>query len=117
MDITPIVLIQYRINGGALIDIEILDTENLEYTIATAIPGIYELRTFTFNSGTPGVVDATPVTVYNYPSGVDAGPDYSGCGEYETTLAASPPKSGETGLWTIITGTGGQFTGVDGNKQ
>ncbi len=116
LDIDPPVVIQYRVNGGSLIDIVINDTEYLDYTIPTPIPGIYELRTFTFD-GTPGVVDETPVTVYEYPSGVDAGPDYSGCGDYETTLAASPPGAGESGLWTIITGSGGQFTGVDGNTQ
>ena len=41
---------------------------------------------------------------------IDAGPDQIGMNGNSTTLAASIPEADETGVWTILTGVGGQIT-------
>ena len=87
-------------------------------------PGTYRLAAFSYNNGTEnGVVDATPVAVYDSPTISDAGPDQTECGISTTSLAGNTPATG-TGLWTIIGGTGGvvisptsptsQFIGLNG---
>jgi hypothetical protein len=80
-------------------------------TIPTAVTGgEYILTGFTYNfpAGTPqtGVYDRTSVTVYAVPTTAAAGTDQSLCGATSATLAANPPVSG-SGLWSIISGTGG----------
>ncbi len=80
-------------------------------TIPTiAAGGIYILTGFTYNypAGTQqtGVVDQTSVTVYAVPTTASAGSDQSLCGATSATLAGNSPVSG-TGLWSIISGTGG----------
>jgi hypothetical protein len=53
-----------------------------------------------------GVVDPNPVTVFAVPTEADAGPVQSLCGATTATLAGNQPAIG-TGLWSIVSGTGG----------
>ena len=51
-------------------------------------------------------MDANTVTVYDLPTTANAGSDQSLCGASSATLAGNTPVIG-SGLWTIISGTGG----------
>ncbi len=80
-------------------------------TIPTAAAGgIYILTGFTYNypagNTLTGAIDTSPVTAYAVPTTADAGPDQSLCGATGATLAGNLPATG-TGLWTIVSGTGG----------
>ncbi len=77
------------------------------YTLPTPSAGVYQLTGFTYNNGANvGVVDVNTVTTYDLPTTADAGTDQSLCGASSTTLAGNPPVTG-SGLWSIISGTGG----------
>lgn len=83
---------------------------SLPYTMPAPVAGVYRLTGFRFNNGSgTGVVDVTPVTVYDLPPTSDAGPDLSLCGISTTILEGSDPLS-YTGRWTISDGSGGSFT-------
>jgi hypothetical protein len=80
---------------------------DVPYTLPTATSGTYQLTDFTYNSGSEnGVVDPAEVEVYDNPTTADAGSDQSLCGASATTLDGNTPVIG-TGLWSIISGTGG----------
>jgi hypothetical protein len=82
---------------------------SLPYTLPTATAGVYRLTYFTYNSGgNVGVVDINTVTVYDAPTTADAGPNQSLCGATSAVLAGNAPVVG-TGLWSIISGSGGSF--------
>lgn len=84
-----------------------VDITTLPYTLPTPTAGVYQLTGFTYNSGANvGVVDANTVTAYDLPTTADAGTDQSLCGATSTTLDGNTPVTG-TGLWSIISGTGG----------
>lgn len=78
-----------------------------------AAGGVYQITGFTYNypAGTlrTGVFDPTTVTTYAIPTTANAGSTQSLCGATSATLAANTPTSG-TGLWTIVSGTGGTVT-------
>ncbi len=80
---------------------------SLPYTLPTPSSGVYQLTGFTYNNGAAnGVVDPTNVTDYNTPVTANAGTDQSHCGVSGTTLVGNNP-SPNTGLWNIVSGTGG----------
>jgi gliding motility-associated-like protein len=96
------------------------------YTLPTPTPGVYKLTDFTYDNGTKvGVVDATPVIAYADPTPAWAGMDQTLCGITTTNLDADPAVVG-TGLWSIVSGTGGtiitpsdslsQFIGLNGSS-
>ena len=87
----------------------------------------YQLRWTITNAPCAPSTDDVLITFNLEPSTADAGPDQTGaatCGLTSVTLAANAPAVG-TGLWTIISGTGGTittpasptstFTGIAGN--
>ncbi len=81
----------------------------MPYTLPTPVAGAYKLTGFKYNNGAnTGVVDGTVVNVYANPPAPNAGPDQSLCGVSGTTLAGNDPAP-YTGLWTIVSGTGGTF--------
>jgi hypothetical protein len=115
--------LNYTINGAAQAPV-VITPAMIPYTLPTLLPGTYRLAAFSYNNGAEnGVVDATPVAVYNTPTISDAGPDQTQCGISSTNLAGNTPVTG-TGLWTIISGSGGtviaptsptsQFIGLNG---
>jgi len=71
--------------------------------------GTYKLTGFTYSGGLVGVFDSDPVVVNPVPTTANAGPDQSLCGASSATLAGNNPTVG-TGVWTIISGTGGTVT-------
>lgn len=83
---------------------------SLPFVLPTPSAGAYKLTSFTYNNGSgTGVVDAGIVTAYVTPTTAAAGTDQSLCGLSGTNLAGNNP-SPYSGLWTIITGTGGSIT-------
>ncbi|HEX2969525.1 MAG TPA: hypothetical protein VHO46_10530, partial [Bacteroidales bacterium] len=97
----------------------------LPYTLPTPVPGTYQLTGFKYNNdANTGVVDNTPVIAYATPTVSNAGTNQSLCGLTSTTLAGNDPAP-FTGLWTIISGSGGTifdptlynsgFIGIAGN--
>ena len=87
----------------------------------------YQLRWTITNAPCAPSTDDVLITFNLEPSTSDAGPDQTGastCGLTTVTLAANAPTVG-TGLWTIVSGTGGvittptnptsTFTGIAGN--
>ncbi len=98
--------LDYTIDGIPQTQINITSGD-VPYTLPTSTSGTYQLTAFTYNSGgNTGVVDPTEVEVYDNPTTADAGTDQSLCGATGTTLEGNTPVTG-TGLWTIISGTGG----------
>ena len=98
--------LDYTIDGVPQTQINITSGD-IPYTLPTPTSGTYQLTAFTYNSGSnTGVVDPTEVEVYDNPTTADAGTDQSLCGATSTTLDGNIPVTG-TGLWTIISGTGG----------
>ncbi|HEY5469233.1 MAG TPA: hypothetical protein VIK07_01790, partial [Bacteroidales bacterium] len=94
--------------------------------LPTSGPGAYKLTGFTYTNDTKtGVVDGTIVNVLANPTPANAGLDQSLCGVSGTVLVGNDP-SPSTGLWTIVSGSGGTFgnstlynsvfTGVLGNS-
>lgn len=83
----------------------------------------YELQWSVVNGVCPAVIDNVLITFDANPTAANAGPDQTVCGP-SATLAANTPSIG-TGLWSIVSGTGGiiatpaspasGFTGVPGN--
>lgn len=115
--------LNYTINGVAQTTITV---NTLPYTLPTPSPGDYQLTDFKYNGGTiAGVVNPTVVTDYTTPTTPNAGPDQSLCGYSGTTLAANDPTP-YSGLWGIVSGTGGSvlsptlynsvFNGISGNS-
>jgi gliding motility-associated-like protein/uncharacterized repeat protein (TIGR01451 family) len=100
---------------------------SLYNTVFTGVAGsTYSLR-WTISNGGCTSTDDMVVKFNQLPTTANAGPDQTGsnmCGVTTTTLAANTPAFG-TGLWTIISGTGGTisaptspsstFSGVAGN--
>ncbi len=114
--------LEYTIDGVPQPTVQI---NSLPYTLPATVAGVYVLTAFRYNNGTQnGLVNATPVTVYALPPAANAGPDQSLCGASGTTLNGNDP-SPYSGLWTIISGSGGNvvtpsqynsaFTGIAGN--
>ncbi|MFN8241690.1 MAG: T9SS type A sorting domain-containing protein [Bacteroidales bacterium] len=107
---SPITLnytLSYSINGIAQTPVVV---SSLPYTLPTSSSGAYRLTGFTYNNGSgTGVVDPRPINVYDIPTTANAGPDQSLCGLSSTTLAANAPAP-YSGLWTIVSGTGGTLT-------
>lgn len=116
--------LSYNVNGVAQTAVTI---NSLPYILPTqASGGTYQLTGFAYNGGT-GVVDDGIITVYAVPTTANAGTDLTGlstCGATSVTLAGNDPAP-YTGLWTIISGTGGsvvsptsynsQFNGTNGS--
>ena len=116
-------VINYTVNGAAQPPVTIT-SGMVPYTLPTPAPGVYVLTGFTYNSGaSTGSVDVTPITVSATPTTANAGPDQAICGITTATLAGNTPVVG-TGLWTIVSGAGGniitptsptsQFIGLNG---
>ncbi len=96
----------YSVNGSPQTPVTV---SVLPYTLPTLSEGVYKLTSFTYNNGAgTGVVDAQTVTVYALPTTSAAGSDQSLCGLSTTTLQGNNP-SPNSGLWTIVSGTGGSF--------
>ncbi|MEO0312265.1 MAG: hypothetical protein RIQ89_1922, partial [Bacteroidota bacterium] len=73
--------------------------------------GTYTFRWTIVSSPCPNTTDDIIVTIAGNPTTASAGIDQTGlslCGQTATTLNANTPTTG-TGLWTIISGTGGTF--------
>lgn len=106
---TPISLsyiLSYTINGVAQPDVTVT---SLPYTLPANVTGVYRLTGFRFNGGSgTGVVDANTVTVYEVPTTANAGINQSLCGLSTTTLSGNNPGV-FSGLWTVVSGTGGSF--------
>ncbi len=106
---TPISLtyiLSYSIDGISQPDVTV---SSLPFTLPANVTGVYRLTGFRFNGGSgTGVVDANTVTVYELPTTANAGPNQSLCGLSATTLAGNDPGM-FSGLWTIVSGTGGSF--------
>jgi hypothetical protein len=99
-------IISYTINDIPQTD---LIVSGLPFTMPTPVPGVYRLTGFRYNNGIgTGIVDVTPVTAYSLPVSANAGNDQSLCGVSTTTLEGNNPVP-NTGLWTIINGSGGSF--------
>jgi gliding motility-associated-like protein len=79
----------------------------------TGIAGMtYTLRWTIDNAPCTPSTDDVDITFNEEPTIADAGPDQTGtlmCGLTSTTLGANTPVVG-TGLWTIVSGTGGNIT-------
>ena len=96
----------YTVDGGAP---QSAVVNALPYTLPTTVlGGVYLLTDFLYDNSTlTGSVDPTTVTVYAAPNTSNAGPNQSLCGVTSTLLAANVATAPATGLWTIISGTGG----------
>lgn len=114
--------LDYTIDGVPQPTVQI---SSLPYTLPAPVAGVYALTAFRYNNGTlDGIVNATPVTVYDLPPAANAGADQSLCGASGTTLNGNNPAP-YSGLWTIVSGAGGNvvtptqynsaFTGIAGN--
>jgi hypothetical protein len=96
--------LDYTIDGIAQPTINVT---SLPFTLPTPFTGVYQLTNFTYNNGSgTGVVDTTSVSVYDPPMNADAGEDQSLCGVSGTVLEGNDPAP-YSGLWTIISGSGG----------
>ncbi|BDX37481.1 hypothetical protein CYCD_08360 [Tenuifilaceae bacterium CYCD] len=109
-------IITYK-KGGVLQPAVNITSADIPYTLPTDATGTtYQLISFTYNSPTSpttGVVDPAIVTSYTLPTTADIGSDgglddddQSICGGTTVTLNGNSPVVG-SGLWTIISGTGG----------
>lgn len=89
------------------------------YMIPTPIHGVYKLTKFVYdvgNTNSLGVIDPSEVNVYENPTPSDIGSDggldddnISLCGASSVSVLPGNNPSIGTGLWTIISGTGGSF--------
>jgi hypothetical protein len=103
-------ILSYKKDGVAQAPVTV---SALPYSLPTGATGAtYQLTGFTYNNpphagpiGT-GVVDPGIITTYTVPTAAAAGSDQSICGGASTTLDGNVPGVG-TGLWTIVSGTGG----------
>ena len=99
--------LDYTLDGVAQTTITV---NALPYTLPTPTAGTYQLTGFKYNGATiSGVVSSSTVTAYATPTTSNAGPDQSACGITTFTLAANTPVAPSTGLWSIISGTGGNI--------
>ena len=96
----------YTVDGGA---VQSAVVNSLPYTLpTTALGGDYLLTGFMYdNSTVAGAVDPTVISVYASPNTSNAGTDQSLCGVTSTLLNANAAVAPSTGLWTIVSGTGG----------
>ncbi len=79
------------------------------YYLSTPSVGVYKLSGFKYdNKIRNGVFDVTTVEVFPSPTTADAGEDQSLQGLTQTTLAGNTASVG-TGVWSIVSGTGGSF--------
>ncbi|NJO87673.1 MAG: T9SS type A sorting domain-containing protein, partial [Chloroflexia bacterium] len=88
----------------------------LPYSLPTPVQGAYQLTGFTYTDGgvQTGLVDDAIVNAYDVPTTANAGSDQALCGLSGTTLDGNDP-SPYSGLWTVISGTGGTL--VDNNTM
>lgn len=99
--------LDYTLDGVAQTTLAV---NSLPYTLPTPAAGTYELTGFKYNGATiSGVVSNTSVTAYATPTTANAGLDQAACGITTFTLAANSPVAPSTGLWSIISGTGGNI--------
>ncbi len=119
--------IDYNWNGVAQTPIVVT---SLPFTLPTSTSGgTYQLTGYYYNnSSVHGAVDGTIITVYPSPTTANAGTSQTLCSVSDATLAGNTIQSGRgTGLWTILSGSGGyfpisdtmhnaQFNGVVGNS-
>jgi hypothetical protein len=102
--------INYTINGVAQTPLVVT---SLPAKLPTPVAGTYQLTGFTYNNSTlTGAVDNTTVTTYASPTTANAGTNQSICNATSLNLAGNNPAVG-TGLWTIVSGTGGWFNTPD----
>ncbi len=110
-DVYPPFTIEFTINGVPQTPLTPASFPATLPTLSTG--GVFQLTGFTYNrpAGTlrTGVVDVTTVTTYAVPTTSNAGGDQSLCGATSATLSGNNPLTG-TGLWSIISGTGGTVT-------
>lgn len=113
---SPITLnytISYNWNGVPQTPIVVT---SLPFILPTPAPGTYELTGFLYNNSTvAGVVDGTVITANASPTTANAGADQSICNATSLNLAGNNPSVG-TGLWTIVSGTGGWFNTPDASN-
>jgi len=106
-------ILSYKYNGVAQAPVSV---SALPYALPTSSSGgTYQLTGFTYNNGAgTGVVDQSVITTYAVPTTANAGTDIATCGATTTFLSGNNPAVG-TGLWTIISGTGGTITTPSSN--
>ncbi|HEY9005056.1 MAG TPA: hypothetical protein VIM75_02930 [Ohtaekwangia sp.] len=98
--------ISYTFNGVAQTPIVVT---SLPFKLPTPAAGTYQLTGFTYNNSTvAGVVDDSSVTTDASPTTANAGSNQSICNATSLNLSGNSPAVG-TGLWTIVSGTGGWF--------
>lgn len=114
---SPITLnytISYTLNGVAQTPIVVTA---LPFTLPTPASGTYQLTGFTYNNSTlTGAVDVSSVTVDAAPTTSVAGSNQSICNATSLNLSGNVPVVG-TGLWTIVSGTGGWFNTPDATNN
>lgn len=96
----------YTIDGGA---VQSAVVNSLPYTLPTLVTGgDYLLTGFKYNnSAVDGAVDVTVVTVDASPNTASAGANQSLCGITSTLLTGNAAVAPATGVWSIVSGTGG----------
>ncbi len=105
--------------GGSFAD------DNDPATVFTGTAGQTYVLQWTIANACASTSDQVTIKLDAAPTVANAGPDQGLCGVFVTTLAANSPTVG-TGVWTIVSGTGGvvinplsptsQFVGVAGNS-
>jgi gliding motility-associated-like protein len=105
--------------GGSFAD------DNDPVTVFTGTAGQTYVLEWTIANACASTSDQVTIKLDAAPTVANAGPDQGLCGVFTTTLAANSPTVG-TGVWTIVSGTGGvvinplspisQFVGVAGNS-
>ena len=105
--------------GGSFAD------DNDPVTVFTGTAGQTYVLQWTIANACATTSDQVTIKLDAAPTVANAGPDQGLCGVFTTTLAANSPTVG-TGVWTIVSGTGGvvinplsptsQFVGVAGNS-
>ena len=96
----------YTVDAGATQSVVV---NSLPFTLpTTALGGNYLLTGYMYNgSSTAGAVDPTIINVFASPNTSNAGPDQSLCGVTSVLLNANSAVAPSTGLWSIVSGTGG----------
>ncbi|MCW3785919.1 T9SS type A sorting domain-containing protein [Plebeiibacterium sediminum] len=98
--------LSYSINGIEQTDVTV---NGFPYYLSTPTVGVYKITGFKYdNKVRTGVFDVTTVEVFPSPTTADAGEDQTLQGLTQTTLAANTATVG-TGVWSIVSGTGGSF--------
>ncbi len=98
--------LSYSING---IEQTAVTVNEFPYYLSTPTVGVYKITGFKYdNKVRTGVFDVTTVEVFPSPTTADAGENQTLQGLTQTTLAANTATVG-TGVWSIVSGTGGSF--------